>query len=245
MIEIGKSTSKNSQIKNISTTFSAKIGIYQVYNDYLNDLLAKNLLNEKAFEEDSINKNSIPELTYRELKSKKDFDLIIKEAENTRKNLSQYYKVNDLNKKSHLVISLAIEKKEKIPDFLNKTSTEQTIENFAQIDFVELAASNLGLAPQIEEEEAQSESTKIEPIDDMLYRHVSKTFNSVTNNILSVANGKQVKNESKLTLLLKNTLRPNSQIIMFTNAIPYEEPLLNSIKALKVFTRKKIILLNK
>jgi len=160
--------------------------------------------------------------------------LAIKEADNNRKNLSQSLKVNDLNRKSHLVTSLIIEKREKIPDGYNRT-TEQALENFAQIDFVELADANLGLAAQADEELADIDSSKAsEPVDDLLYRFISKTFNSVTNNILCAASGREVKNDTKLTLSLKNTLRANSQIILFTNAIPTEEPLINSIKALKV-----------
>ncbi len=220
----------------MSTLFSVKLAIYQVYNDSLNDLLStqysRNLNVERQLEDETCNQNLIPDLTLRELKSKKDFDLIIKEADNSRKNLSQSLKVNDVNKKSHIVTSLIIEKREKIPDGYNRT-TEQSLENFAQIDFVELADSNFGLSSK-SDEEAELENSNIEPVDDLLYRFISKTFNSVTNNILSASNGKSVKNETKLTLSLKNTLRQNSQIILFTNAIPYEEPLLNSIKALKV-----------
>ena len=239
LIEISKSTSKNpQQAKNVSTIFTAKLAIYQVYNDCLNDLLStqysKNLNVERPFDaEETSNQNHIKDLTIRELKSKKDFELAVKEADNNRKNLSQSLKVNDLNKKSHLVTSIIIEKREKIPDGYNRT-TEQALENFAQIDFVELADANLGLAAQADEE-AEMENTKVEPVDDLLYRFISKTFNSVTNNILCAASGRGVKNDSKLTFALKNTLRRNSQIILFTNAIPNEEPLVNSVKALKVF----------
>lgn len=240
LIEISKSTSKSpQQTKNVSTIFTAKLAMYQVYNDCLNDLLSsqysKNLTVERLYSDDQLNSNQnlIPDLTIRELKSKKDFELAIKEADNNRKNLSQSLKVNDLNKKSHFVVSLIIEKREKIPDGYNRT-TEQALENFAQIDFVELADSNLGLAAQADEE-AELDVSKAEPVDDLLYRFISKTFNSVTNNILCAASGREVKNDSKLTLSLKNTLRSNSQIILFTNAIPYEEPLVNSVKALKVF----------
>jgi hypothetical protein len=247
LIEISKSTSKNpQQAKNVSTIFTAKLAIYQVYNDCLNDLLStqysKNLNVERPFDaEETSNQNLIKDLTIRELKSKKDFELAVKEADNNRKNLSQSLKVNDLNKKSHLVTSIIIEKREKIPDGYNRT-TEQALENFAQIDFVELADANLGLAAQADEE-AEMEKTKVEPVDDLLYRFISKTFNSVTNNILCAASGRDVKNDSKLTFALKNTLRRNSQIILFTNAIPNEEPLVNSVKALKVFHFAKIFLL--
>lgn len=240
LIEISKSTSKSpQQAKNVSTIFSVKLALYQVYNDCLNDLLstqyAKNLTVERLYADESSNQNLIPDLSLRELKSKKDFELALKEADNNRKNLSQSLKVNDLNKKSHLVTSLVIEKREKIPDGYNRT-TEQALENFAQIDFVELADANLGLAAQADEEAAgDADSSKAsEPVDDLLYRFVSKTFNSVTNNVLCAASGREVKNDSKLTLALKNTLRASSQIILFTNAIPTEEPLVNSIKALKV-----------
>lgn len=237
LIEISKSSNKSLNAKNVSTIFSVKMSIHQVYNDCLNDLLStqysKNLNVERFFDDGDINQNLIPELTMRELKSKKDFELAMKEAENVRKNLSQSLKVNDINKKSHFVTSFYIEKREKIPDGYNRI-TEQAIENFAQIDFVELADSNYGLSNQPEEADFDNKREEEEEVDDLLYRFISKTFNSVTNNILAAANRKGVKNETKLTLSLKNTLKINSQILMFTNAIPFEEPLLNSIKALKV-----------
>lgn len=239
LIEITKSTTKSpQQTKNVSTLFTARLAIYQVYNDCLNDLLStqysKNLNVERRYADESLNQNLIPDLSIRELKSKKDFELAVKEADNNRKNLSQSLKVNDLNKKSHLVTSLTIEKREKIPDGYNRT-TEQALENFSQIDFVELADSNFGLAAQVDQEAPDMDSSKAaEPIDDLLYRFISKTFNSITNNILCAASGREVKNDTKLTLSLKNTLRANSEIILFTNAIPTEDPLVHSFKALKV-----------
>ena len=188
-----------------------------------------NKLNED--EDNDINKILIPDLTSRELKFKKDFDLFLKEAESNRKNLSQALKVNEMNKKSHLVISLIIGKREKFPDRNNKI-IEQVCENFAQIDFVELADSNFGLSNQSEDRE--DEVNKLEPVDDLLYRFISKTYNSISNNILAVANGRYVKNDSKLSLTLKNTLKIKSQIIMITNAIPYQDSPILSVKALKV-----------
>ena len=233
-LEISKTTNRGQSPKNVSTIFTIKLSIFQVYNDCLNDLLSnqysKNLTVDRLYDEEN-NQNLIPELTIRELKSKKDLEIAIKEADNFRKNLSQSLKVNDLNKKSHLVTSLIIEKREKIPDGYSRL-TEQTIENFAQIDFVELADSNFGLSNQ--QDEVDLDNSKIELVDDLLYRFISKTYNSVTNNILAAASGTMGKNDTKLTLSIKNTLRANSQIILMTNAIPYEEPLVNSIKALKV-----------
>lgn len=242
-IEISKSSNKNQLSKNISNLFNIKISIYQIYNDSLNDLLSnqysKNLnVNKINDDEDKENnKILIPDLTSRELKFKKDFDLFLIEADNNRKNLSQALKVNEMNKKSHIVISLMIGKREKYPDRNNKM-IEQVIENFAQIDFVELADSNFGLSTQ--SEDGEDEDNKIEPVDDLLYRFISKTYNTISNNILAVANGTNVKNDSKLTLSLKNTLKINSQIIMITNAIPYQDPPFLSVKALKV----KILIVN-
>ena len=67
----------------------------------------------------------------------------------------------------------------------------------------------------------------------ILYQNTSKVFNSISNNIICSFNNMTPKNESKLTLCLKKTLRSNSNIVFVNCIIPWEYPLNNSFKALK------------
>lgn len=135
-----------------------------------------------------------------------------------------------MKRKSHLVISLIVEKKDKTFQSVNRTY-ERANEKFAQIDFVELASSNYGLNSI----NIDKHTKEYIPNEDLLYKNVSKTFNSISSNIIAIANGTQSRVESKLSLALKPTLKEGSTIIFFTNVLPTEIPLKNSYKALKVY----------
>jgi hypothetical protein len=207
--------------------YSVKMSVYQIYNEYCNDLLtsqySKNLKIEKFRKETGLG-SKIVDLTEKELKNKRDFDNCMREAVSYRKVLAQFLKVNDIKKKSHLVISVFLEKRERIIDAFGKVN-ERSLDKFAQIDFVELASSELGLQlanPYTNE-------------DDVIYKNISKTFNSLCNNIVCASNNQKPKYDTKLTLALKNSLNANSKIVMINCVNPSEEPPLRSYKSMKVY----------
>ena len=150
------------------------------------------------------------------------------EAMKIRKNQAQLLKINDLKKKSHLVISLILEKTVKASENFSKTN-EKTIEKFAQIDFVELASAQYGL-PKIKLEPEE----KFQSNDDILNKNISNTFNSISNCIVAAASNLQPKQDSKLSLCLKTTLNKNGRIIFVANVLATEYPLSASLKTLKV-----------
>lgn len=236
LVEMSKQTNLNNKTKTSSTYFAVKMSVYQVYLDQINDLLcnqySKNLKLEKYYENDSkVLNTQIVDLTCKEVRHKKDYDSFLREAVQYRKCLSQSLKVNDMKRKSHLVISLILERRERTNEAYNKIN-ERTIDKFSQIDFVELASSNYGLANL-------SLIKKIDPnimnynLDDLLYKTTSKTFDAICNNIVSATIGTPPKYDTKLTLALKNSLRMDSQIIFTVCVLPSEEPPKNSYKALK------------
>ena len=132
-----------------------------------------------------------------------------------------------MKKKSHFIISLILEKTVKASEQFSKTN-EKTIEKFAQIDFVELASAQFGLPKNIDNDNSFQSS------EELLYKNISTTFNSISNSIVSAAIKSQPKNESKLTLCLKPTLNRNSKIIFVVNVLATEYPLSSSLKSLKV-----------
>ena len=132
-----------------------------------------------------------------------------------------------MKKKSHFIISLILEKTVKASEQFSKTN-EKTIEKFAQIDFVELASAQFGLPKNIDNDNSFQSS------EELLYKNISTTFNSISNSIVSAAIKSQPKNESKLTLCLKPTLNRNSKIIFVVNVVATEYPLSSSLKSLKV-----------
>lgn len=233
LIEISKQANFNKK-NEAKTSYSLKLSCYQVFNEAIHDLLSKEYNKDMKI----LNSNSTSEnVTRKEIFSSKDLDLCLKEIIQLRKLLTQSLRVNDLKRKSSIVFSLILEKKESsFTGIINKTksfnnfnnnkntgrnslSTEQNIVNFSQLDFVELPSSNYGL---------QSENEKSD-----IFKSVSKTFNSIVNNIVSLSNNNQPKLESKLTLSLKKSLCPGSSIFFMTCVNPIETPLSDSFQALK------------
>ena len=100
-----------------------------------------------------------------------------------RKNLAQVLKVNELKRKSHLVISISIEKREITSDGISRINNENLIDNYAQIDFVELVSSNFGLIGDFDENDSSMNS--------ILYQNTSKVFNSLSDNIVSISSNLQ------------------------------------------------------
>ena len=236
LVELTRQANINSKINNY---FVVKCSAYQVYLDNVNDLLARETRQiklEKYFDENSINCNMIG-LTQKEIRNKTEYDLCIKEAVNQRKWLTQVFKVNELKRKSHFIISLRIEKREKTSDGITKTN-ECSIDNYAQIDFVELASSNFGFMNDIDEND--------ESLNGILYKNTSKVFNSLCNNIVSASAHLTPKFETKLTLCLKKTIRPESTITFINCVVPWEYPLNQSFKALKFtnWLRNQVLNLN-
>ena len=224
LVELTKQANQNSQI---NSYFIVKLSAYQIYLDSVHDLLSREIQQikiEQYYDNHLINTNLV-NLTQKEINNKKEYDICIQEAVKQRKNLSQVLKVNELKRKSHLVISIIIEKREKTLDSITRINNENLNENYSQIDFVELASSNYGLIGDIDENETS--------INRILYQNTSKVFNSISNNIICSFNNMTPKNESKLTLCLKKTLRMNSNIVLVNCIVPWEYPLNNSFKALK------------
>ena len=224
LIELTKQANQNSKIKNF---FNVKISAYQIYLDSIYDLFSReiNQIKLEQYYEDNLIKTNLVNLNQKLIKNKSEYDKSIQDAVRNRKNLSQFLKVNELKRKSHFIISLSIEKREINSDGLNRINNENLIENYSQIDFVELVSSNFGLINDINDNDLS--------MNGILYKNTSKVFNSISNNIVCASSNMTPKNESKLTLCLKNTLRVNCNIIFINCIIPWEYPLNNSYKALK------------
>lgn len=199
--------------------FGLSLSCYQVFNDIIHDLLGKDYSKELKLAISNNNQDCfIESLSRRNISNQKDLDISIKEIIQFRKLLTQSLKINDLKRKSSLVFNLIIEKRESFEN-KNASNKESKITKFSQLDFVELPSSNYGLPPEIEKGE--------------IFKNISKTFNSIVNNIVSFSNGKLPKLESKLSLSLKSTLRPGSSIFFMTCVNPIEFPLGDSYQALK------------
>ncbi len=224
LVELTKQANQNEKINSF---FIVKISAYQVYLDSVHDLLSREIKQikvEQYYDDNLINTNLV-NLTQKQIKNKSDYDNFIQEAVRQRKNLAQVLKVNELKRKSHLVISISIEKREITSDGISRINNENLIDNYAQIDFVELVSSNFGLIGDFDENDSSMNS--------ILYQNTSKVFNSLSDNIVSISSNMTPKNESKLTLCLKKTIRPNSNIVLVNCIIPWEYPLNNSFKAIK------------
>ena len=67
----------------------------------------------------------------------------------------------------------------------------------------------------------------------MLYRNTDNVFNSICENIVCSCNGSNPNNDCSLTLALKNSINPESNIVFINCIIPWESPLNYSLKAIK------------
>ena len=224
LVELTRQSNQNS---NKNQIFGIKFSIYQVYFDKIHDLLSREINQVKCENyyngNNKLNTNFIG-LTQREIKCKNDYDICMQDAIQQRKNLSQILKVNELKRKSNLIISIIIEKKERINVNLNQAN-EQTIEKYSQINFIELESSNFGLIDDINENDSS--------LNGLIFRNTSNMFNSICDNIVSSIDNSVPKSESMLTLCLKDTLQYESNIVFFNCVIPWEFPLGISYKTLK------------
>ena len=229
LIKINKQGSDDAS--NVKNKFELRLSIYQIYMDKIYDLLSKNIndISVEQFCDDDQNINiNLVGLTDIEIRSIQEYEKVFKEIEYNKKNLSKILKIKNIYKKSHIIMSLKLQKK--IQNILGNNITDNySINSFSQIDFVELIPSEIGLSDQFQDNNDLSYEYK-------LYTNTKNEFNSICDNIVCTNNGTTPKNESILTLSLKNTLKTNSNIIFFNCVIPWEFPVNNSFKALKFTT---------
>ena len=213
------------QANSNSSSFHVKFCSYQIYLDNIHDLLSTEsylITVEKYLENNYINTNLIG-LTEKEIKNISEYENCMREALHNRANLSQKLKINDINRKSYFIISIRLEKK-----IYNKDGIlilNDNLKNYSRIDFVELVSSNFGQIEQISENDFTPKA--------MLYRNTDNVFNSLCENIVCSCNCTTPNNDCSLTLALKNTINPESNIIFINCAIPWESPPNYSFKAVK------------
>ena len=198
--------------------FCVKISVYQVYLNKIYDLLSEDNANELNIDSkfgdlnNSYNINILG-LTKKEIKNSNEYDLILREAINIRKNLSQILGAVDMKKTSHFIISLYLENK-----------SENCLFPFSQFDFVELISSNYGLI---------KENDKSISIESNLFKNTNNEFNSIADNLINISQGSLPNKTTILSLSLKNTLKPGSNIILVNCVIPWEFPVDSSYNSLK------------
>ena len=220
-----------------NNNFCVKISVYQIYLDKIYDLLSNDNNMELNFEANysEINNScniNILGLNKKEIKNSDEYDLTLREAINNRRKLSGILGINDIKKKSTFIVSIFLENK-------IESSDNKNIEYmpFSQFDFVELISSNFGLL-----NENEDENNNI--VDKNLFDNTNHIFNSIADNIIKLSQNSYTDNDSLLTLTLKNTLKPNSNIIFMNCVIPWEFPLKDSFISLK-FTNMIFSQINK
>ena len=206
-----------------NNNFSLKLSVYQIYLDKMYDLLsdeAKELNIETNYGEISKDVNiNILGLTKKEIKNSNEYDLILREGINNRRNLSCKFGINDIKKKSHFIISIFLE---------NKIENNNNIEfkPYSQFDFIELVSSNFALSDE-------DENNNNNGIEQNLFQNTKETFNSIADNIICLSQDLLPNNYTLLTLALKKTMKQGSNIIFVNCSIPWEFPLKDSYLALK------------
>ena len=229
LIKINKQGNDNSS--NIQNKYELIFSAYEVYMDKIYDLLSKEINNisiEKYYDEEQNLNINLANLTNTEIRSIQDYEKILKEISLNQNNLSKILKIKNLSKKSHIVISLKLQKK--IQNTVGSNITDNySINSFSQIDFIELVASEIGLSDKFDDKNDLSNEYK-------LYINTKDIYNSICDNIVCANNGTTPNKESILTFSLKNTLKTNSNIIFFNCIIPWEFPVNHSFKALKFAT---------
>ena len=202
--------------------FTLKISSYQIFMEKVNDLLCNEVNKstikvDKYFDKHQM-KCELVGLNKVNIGNKGDFDTCLKEILHQRKNLTGAMKIDDLKRKSHFVISLMLEKRKYINNYSNE------IELYSQIDFVELASSDYGFMGENEEDKSQ---------ESFIYKNIGKSLNSLCDLIVSTDSNLSMKNETKLSLCLRNTIIPGNKVVFINCIIPYEYPIGESYKAIK------------
>jgi len=204
-----------------NSNFCVKIAVYQIYLNKIYDLLSNDNNPQLSIDNKygELNKSynvNILGLTKKEIKNSNEYDMTLRESINNRKNLSQTFGINDIKKKSHLIISIYLENKIE--------NNNNNFLPFSQFDFVELVSSNYGLL-------AESENNI--NIDDSLFQNTNNVFNSIAENIISLSQGSLSTKDSVVTLSLKNTMKLGSNIILMNCVVPWEFPLESSYNSIK------------
>ena len=230
LLKINRQGNENESIQN---KYEIRLSIYQVYMDKIYDLLNKKIKNIsiKKIDNDDDQSGSINlvGLTEVEIRSIQEYEKVLKDIDINKKNLSKVLKVKNLNKNSHVVISLKLQKK--IHNLVGTNiSDNYTINSFSQIDFVEFVSSEIGLNDSLEDNNNDLS------YEYNLYNNTKNVYNSIIDNIVCANNGTTPKNESILSISLKNTLKTNNNVVFFNCVIPWEYPINDSYKALKFTT---------
>ena len=222
----------NNDMNKVNNIFTLKFSSYQIYFDKMHDLLSKdiNLVKMKYSYENNDNNNIITNfigLTEKEIRNLQDFILYMKEIELNKNKLIKKLKIDNIKSKNNIIYTIKIEKKKR--NNINfESRSEFIIENYSQISFVELAASNIGLLEKLNDINDIS-------VNNNMYTNTKNIFMSISENISALSNKTQPQKEKEsiLTLSLKNVLKPSSNIIFFNCVIPSEYPLNNSKLALE------------
>jgi len=227
LMEISQQVNTGNTVKSL---YGLKMSIYTVFNECIYDLVKKNsstpLQISKFIDKDTGTYfTKINDLSEAEIKNYNEYNNLVNHSLQHRKILETTLKVNDFKKKSNLIVSFILSKKE-ISAESNSTTFEKS-QNIAQIDFVELTSTDYGLDLNTDKSDYFGKTT-------------ATNFRSIKNNLESLAVRKKPRYESNLTLALKRTLNPTSQIVFINCVHSNEEPPTESYKALKV---KNFILL--
>ena len=209
-----------------TSSFHVKFCSYQIYLENIHDLLTNDgyLINiEKYMENNYVNTNLIG-LNEKEIKNIPEYESYMREVLHNRAILSQKLKVNDINRKSYLIISIRLEKKIYSKDGI--LIIDDNFKNYSRIDFVELVSSNFGNNSELIQENDFSPKA-------MLYRNTDNVFNSLCENIVCSCNYSTPNNDCALTLALKNSINPESNIVFINCLIPWESPPNYSYTAIK------------
>ena len=209
-----------------TSSFHVKFCSYQIYLDNIHDLLSKEsfiVTVEKYLENNLVNTNLLG-LTEKEIKSIPEYESCMREAVHNRSTLSQKLKINDINRKSYFIISIRLEKKIYSKDGI--LIIDDNFKNYSRIDFVELVSSNFANnSDQITENDMSPKA--------MLYRNTDNVFNSLCENIVCSCNCTTPSSDCALTLALKNSINPESNIVFINCVVPWESPPNFSFKAIK------------
>ena len=209
-----------------TSSFHVKFCSYQIYLDNIHDLLSKEsfiVTVEKYLENNLVNTNLLG-LTEKEIKSIPEYESCMREAVHNRATLSQKLKINDINRKSYFIISIRLEKKIYSKDGI--LIIDDNFKNYSRIDFVELVSSNFANnSDQIIENDMSPKA--------MLYRNTDNVFNSLCENIVCSCNCTTPSSDCALTLALKNSINPESNIVFINCVVPWESPPNFSFKAIK------------
>jgi len=206
--------------------YGLKISIFIVHNENIHDLLTKNnaislQISKLVDNETGKHFTRINDLSDVSLKNFNDYKTTLNQALQNRKILENNMKITDLKKKSNLIISFTLSKKE-----VSSESSRVTFEksqNISQLDFAELTSTDYGLDINMVDQHDYFATTTVD------------NFRSLSTNLECIALNKNPKFDSNLTLALKKTLNVSSQILFINCVHSNEDPPTESYNSLKVY----------